>query len=220
MLVAEPGVYPKTIVSLLAIVSLCAAIAACGDSGSGTTTTDPHDSGRTPQAGGARTGGSSTARAPGGYLLSDGDIDPDDQGKSPNDNTPGIKAAGPPANGADRRTIAALVRDYYATALAGDGAKACLLLDSTLATAITVGGSGPRASGPSTCTAALSRLFKQQHNYLASEDPRTMVVTGVYLKNSEAIATLGFKTMPQSEILLEREHGMWKINAVFDDPLL
>jgi hypothetical protein len=152
-------------------------------------------------------------------LRSDADLDPDDRGKGPNDDEQGMVAAGHGASLADRRAIATIVRTYYAAAKAGDGAKACSLLDATLVTAITEEAGKLAPSDARTCVTSVSRLFKQQHQYLVAEDPGTMVITGVHVKDAAGVATLGFKTMPEGEILLQREGRAWKINALFDHQL-
>jgi hypothetical protein len=208
----------KTSVIPLAIAMLASPIAACGGT-SGTPALVAHSSSNNVTASGTAARAGQSARPSGGYLRSDGDLDPDDQGKAPNDDEWEMAAAGHGASGAEQRAITSIVRNYYAVATAGDGAKGCSLLDHALAQATAQGAGNAATGGASTCAASLSLLFKQQHQYLAAEDAATMVVTGVHVKGSVGVVTLGFKTMPEAELLLHRDGRAWRINALFDHQL-
>jgi hypothetical protein len=157
---------------------------------------------------------------PGGYLKSDSDGDADERQKGPSsEDMRGMTATGHSVSGADRRAITTVVKSYYLAAAAGDGAQGCPLLDSSLATATTEEQSQLVPNTTKTCAASLSRLFEQQHQHLAAEEPTTMVVTGVHVNGATGLATLGFRTMPESEIVLQRKGRTWKIDALFDSLL-
>ena len=44
-------------------------------------------------------------------------------------------------------------------------------------------------------------------------------MTGAHVNGAAALVTLGFRTVPEREIILQREGGAWKIDALFDSPL-
>jgi hypothetical protein len=157
----------------------------------------------------------------GGYVHDDGDEDGDDphqRGPYQNDDDGLLRSYGGRAGAADTRAIATLVKRYYIASTAGDGARACSLLSATLAKGLASQPSGPDHR-PGGCATALAQLLSQQHSHLASEDPSTMTVTGVYVKGIQGLATLGFRKSWESEILLQREGPKWKLNALFDGVL-
>jgi hypothetical protein len=158
--------------------------------------------------------------SPAEYLKSDGDEDPDDEpGRPGRDDQKILVAMRYGASSADRRAIASVVRSYYYDAAAANGAKGCLLLDSSLATAVAEEPSQSPHVGASTCAASLSRLFEQQHLHLAEEEVSTMVVTGVHVNGTLGLSTLGFRAAIEAEIVLQREGRTWKMAALFDSPL-
>lgn len=172
--------------------------------------------------------------------LNDGDNDPsndndpdnnlpDDDNDAPEDNThPGngryhdkddnIAVYGPSASTADKRTIAALVKRYYAVAAAGDGGKACGMLYSVLATAVPEDFGrppGPAYLRGKTCAAVMVRVFAHSRAKLKG----TFAVTDVRVKGNHAFVLLGSKTMPASGMFMHREHGVWKIASLLGNPL-
>jgi len=154
------------------------------------------------------------------YLRSDGDHDTDEQRTGPkNDDQGGRMGVREGTNRAESQTIASVVKSYLATAANKDGTKGCSLLASPLATVLAEEGNQPQTGSSRACASSLSRLFKQQHAYLAAEDVSTMVVTGVHVHGSAGVVTLGFKASPESSILLQREDHTWKINALFNNTL-
>jgi hypothetical protein len=197
-----------------AILGLCSCGGADNPVGS-----SPTASSNTTAAHSAAAATTQRAMSPEGYLKYDNDIDPDYYRKGPsNDDQSELTAAGRGASRADRRAIAAIVKSYYTAAADEDGAKGCSLLHSSLATVLAEAQGRP-TSGGGTCAASLSLLFRRQHQHLAADDAKTMVVTGVHVKDNVGLATLGFRTMPETEIVLEREGSAWKIDALYDSPL-
>jgi hypothetical protein len=208
----------KIMLALLLVPLLSYCLSACGSSGGSPNQTSQVSSAADP----ARDVGKiSTAPVPpGGYLKSDSDNDADEHQKGPSNEDMGEMVT--PAHGAsnaDRRTITAVVKRYYTAAAAGDGALACMLLDPGLATATTQGQAQIAPAAGRSCSASLSRLFQLQHQRLTAEDPATMVVTGVHVDGDAGLATLGFRAMPEGELVLQREGRTWKIDALFDSPL-
>jgi hypothetical protein len=129
-----------------------------------------------------------------------------------------ISATGQAARPTEERAIAALVKRYYAAAAAGDGAKACRLIYSTLEEAIPEDYGqppGPAYSRGKTCAVVMSKTFAHSHSQLAGG----FAVTGVRIEGKEARALLGSRTLPASFILLRRERGVWKINELLGQPL-
>jgi hypothetical protein len=202
----------KPLAALMAVALLCVGAFACGTSNKGGSASKASST-LVPSSTGRRNSASNAAQG-GGYLESDKDEDEDDEGpplKTREDNLMPL-AYGKEASQADEQAITALVKRYYAVAAAGDGAKGCSLLYSTLATDLGEG-QGPSAQ---TCATAMSRVFKQQHRQLAADEVATMVVVDVRVKGNLAIATVGFRTQPVGRINLKREHHTWKINALID----
>lgn len=203
-------VFKRTMPALLVASALGGGLAACGG-----TSGDPSQT--SSRSGGAHSAGA--AYGPGGFLKSDGDNDPDDHSDavSKDDSQEFVEAVRHGASAADRKAVTAAIRSYYAASTAGDGTQGCALLDSGLAASLQ--DEQPGHTGSGTCAASLSRLLVIQHRHLAAEEPRTMVVTGVHVAGDVALATLGFKAAPESELILQRQGGAWKINALFDSVL-
>jgi hypothetical protein len=156
------------------------------------------------------------------YWKNDGDSDDDDtsRDRTPGDDAPLLKTFKYKADRADTQTITRLVESYYAAAAAGDGAKACALLSSSLATGFVASRGRSVSGGGSSCAASLSLLFEREHRQLANEDVPTMTVTAVRLDGGDlGVAELGFRAAPEAELLLEREGRAWKIGALFDGRL-
>jgi ketosteroid isomerase-like protein len=202
----------KPLVALLAAALLCAGAFACGASNEDSLTSKASSTVAT--SGRAQPSSASRTARGGGYLESDKDEDPDDEGpplKTREDNLMPL-AYGKEAGQTDKQAITALVKRYYTAAAAGDGAEGCSLLYSTLATVLGEGQSPPSQ----TCAAAISQVFKQQHKQLAADEVATMVVVDVRVKGNLAVATVGFRTQPVGRISLKREQLTWKINTLID----
>jgi hypothetical protein len=179
----------KPLLALVLAATLCLGAVACGG-----------------------THAASATSTSGGYLKNDADKDTDDPGHhvpgAKNDDLQLFAIYGTGASPADTRAIADLVKAYYAASYAGEGAKACSMLYSSLAAGL--------GQSRQDCTATMSRLLAQQHPHLVAENPASMLVLGVHVKGETGLAVLGFKTMPESNIVLQREGHAWKIDALFD----
>ena len=161
---------------------------------------------------------SPTQTAPvGGYLKLDADADTDDERsrvRTGADEQPLLRSYGPRASSAEARAIAALVKSYYAVSAAGDAAHACLLLTSTLAEGLATDPGQP-GGGRQGCAGPMSALLRQQHSRFVAEGLSTMVIVAVHVKGDFGLAVLGFRATPESQIVLQREGGAWKIGALF-----
>jgi hypothetical protein len=202
--------------ALPAVMLLSLTIMACGDS---TVSSSPSSS---VASRGLSESGSSGAVA-GSYWHYDSDKDPDDQPHGgdggENDNLKLLAEYGQKANRTETQAIAATVKHYYAAALADDGAGVCALLDTSLAAGLAQGGRGSGEAAETSCAAYITHLFGQQHALFVADDVPTMVVIEVRTKENVALAVVGFRAKPESEILLERASGSWKLAALFDSPL-
>lgn len=120
------------------------------------------------------------------------------------------------------RAVTAIVKRYYTSAVADDGAAVCALIVPVLKTAIPedYGQSpGPTYLRGKTCAVVMSKLSKQRHQLLTGE-LATLTVTGVRVNGTQAYALLRFRTTPEPRYIpLQLESGVWKINALSDREL-
>jgi hypothetical protein len=154
------------------------------------------------------------------YSKQDGDYDFDDvagyHSGPTNDDLSLLATYGHRAPPAEARAVTALVKRYYAASAAGDGATACTLLSASLAGGLASATSQPVRGAGTTCAGPMSLLLEHQHAQLAAKEVATMTVIAVHTKGDIGLAVLGFRTTPQSEMILVREGGAWRINALFD----
>jgi hypothetical protein len=176
------------------------AVATLGCSHSRTTT-------RTPTRG---PGNAKSSLLANGYVHEDGDKDEDETLRhvAKNDDRSTYRTFGSSAGAADTRTIARLVRRYYAAAAAGDGATACSLLDATLVRTLELGGNGRG------CAQLLSPQMAQLRQLLSGEGVDTITVLYVHVKGALGIAALGLRSAPEQEIVVDREHGVWRVDSL------
>jgi hypothetical protein len=212
----------KAMLALLAMALPSVGLLSCGGASGNTDTASQAFSAPTitNNAPGATTPRTRPVRS---YLRSDGDKDPDDRQRRirsvENDDLALLAAYGNKAGPADKQAISVLVKRYYMAVARGDGQTACSLLYGSLAISLA---EGQRKSGRSfdeTCAAAVSPLFKQQHQRLVADDVATMVVITVQTEGKRGLAALGFNVMPRGDILVKREDRKWKIDALFDSEL-
>jgi hypothetical protein len=213
----------RSLLALSMTVLGAVGLASCGGAGTGSSSTT-----QTPASVVTTTGSAATTTGvpPGSYLHLDGDTDNDDTSHPSShldDDKPLLDQYGHHATDADKQAVTAVVKSYYAAAAAEEAAKACSLLYSSLASGLapTPGqGAGPAAQGTGkTCADGVPVLYKHQHDQLVADDVATMVVTDVRLKGNLGLAVLGFRTKPEGEILVERERGTWKVDALFDSQI-
>lgn len=139
---------------------------------------------------------------------------PDDHNPSP----PGYVTAAAP----EAKQVEALVRAYYADALAENGAKGCSLIDASFVKAIPLdyGKLGPAylRRAASTCPAVMSLLFEHEHHLLAHELPEMRIVR-VSVKGTQGVAFLLFGRLHERFISVLREGATWRIASVLDGEL-
>jgi hypothetical protein len=152
------------------------------------------------------------------------DSDKDNDIGAPDDDTQNTSALdfGHAASAPERQTITALVKRYYAAALAENGAKACSMIYSTLAAAVPEDYGGPPGPlymrGAKTCAAAVTLLFKHFHTLLTLQVPR-LKVARVRLIEHHGLALLNFGKLPEREIYVAREGHIWRMSALLDGEL-
>ncbi len=236
---------PGRILALLASLLLSMGLLACGEND---TRTDPtvHRSLRSRAF--AVRGVSADAPQAGRHLLGDYDNDdgryvvrgtdgdnddstsPPDRDNDSDSNSAGrydsddghVADFGHAAPPADRQAIVALVKRYYAAAVAGDGARACSLFFSPLARTypkdLAEGSTRPYLHGLTRCPEVASRLFEQYHAQL-SLDSATLRVTDVRLSGKLGLVVLGFTKLPSRLIEVMREGRRWTMYALLDSEL-
>jgi hypothetical protein len=152
------------------------------------------------------------------------DADRDNDVGAPDDDRNNPETFGRAVSLSERRAIAALVKRYYAAALAENGARGCALLYSTLAESVPVDdsrepGAPAYQRGQTTCAGVLTALFKHYHAQLAAELP-SMQVTGVHIREHEGFAHLRFGGgLPERRIGVKRERRTWKMTQLYDQEL-
>lgn len=150
---------------------------------------------------------------------SDGDAD---HNSDENMNTPGREGST-----ADRRSIAAVIKRYYETALAGDGSKACAMLAAPLVKSIPLeyGRFGAPGSRASSCPVIMSAFFKQERRQVVAV-ARTQKLIDVRLEGNHGYAALhvqlpclrgscvlDVRTIHIANVLIRREGVSWKIDS-------
>jgi hypothetical protein len=160
----------------------------------------------------------------GGYAKDDADGDNDDENgrqhkSTANDDAATLAEYGHPVAAAERRQIEAVVKRYYAAAVAGNGAVGCSLLFSSLAAALANGQSQSTPSGRAACAAAAAKMFDEKHQHWVSDEVATMVVPSVNVRGQFGLAVLGFHTQPEGKILVQREGHAWKLGALLDSEM-
>ncbi len=138
--------------------------------------------------------------------------------------SPQVKAIveyGHEASPADKQAITALVKRYYAAAAADDGATACSLIHSPLSESVAEDyGQAPGPSGLSgkTCEVVMSKLFRQLPEQSGSVLAATEV-TGVRVKGRKGFALLHSTAIPEGDIPVERELGVWRVGTLIGGAL-
>jgi hypothetical protein len=119
----------------------------------------------------------------------------------------------------DRRAISSLVKRYYAAASRDDGATACSLLISSLASSVSEdyghGSGSSDTPGGKTCKEVLTMLFGRSREQLAE----AITVVEVRVEGNGAQVVFSSRKMPASSISLAREGGSWKLVALLGQPL-
>jgi len=210
----------KGLLVLLVTASLGASAAACGSAnlGTGSSSSVSH------------TIASSTASkvsAPNStqedYLTADRDHDNDLEATIDDTNNDDSVDYGHAASAADKRAVTVMLKRYYAAATAENGAEACSMIVSSLAESV-LEDYGPGSPGPSylkvgtSCASVMTLLFRHFHSRLTVELPK-LEVARVRLVGHKGLAVLSFDSMPEREIQVGRQGGIWKVDALIDHEL-
>lgn len=127
------------------------------------------------------------------------------------------------ASPAEKRAVTTLIKRYYAAALASDGAKACSMIYVTIAESVPED-QGEGSAGPSyqsqgkTCPQVMALMFMHFHSQLAGQVP-ILKVSRVRVRKHRGLAVLSFGAMPERQIALLLERGIWKLAWLLDDAL-
>jgi hypothetical protein len=203
----------KSSIALLMTVLFGVCVGACGNADKNTSSSSHPASTSTA----ATTASSATT-----FAKVDADKDNDIGAPYDDKNNNDVLKDGRPAGAADRRAITGLLERYYAVATAGNGAKACSMIVSTLSSSVVEdyghGSSGPAyLSGGKSCPAVMDLLFAQFHRQLAIELPKLEVAHVRLVGSRGGIAILSFGTLPEREISVVREGHVWKLAALLDN---
>jgi hypothetical protein len=222
-----------------ATVALCLCVAACGSTSQGVGSASRSASGAATEAAG---GGPASSNITGDYdgdddysnqrsndgdnddstKPKDRDNDSDSSGKSYFDSDDSsVRGFGHAADSAEGRTIASLVRRYFAAANAGDGATACSIMVPGIARSVPedIGGpAGPLYARGTTCAVVMSKAFVHYHRQIAAH-AATLRIAAVRVKRGNGVAVLAFNRLPGREIHVAREGDVWKIQATLDAEL-
>jgi hypothetical protein len=217
---AGPGVCARLRAPLTcaALALLAVGAAACGSAGERASPAPARSSGAS-ATGSAAAGGASR---PADLFKRDGDGDIDrlTQGSHDGDGD-AIPTFGPPAGAADRRAILALFRRYYANAAAGDGARACSMMDIPAAESVVEEhsrGKGPRSLQGKTCAQIMSTLFKRRHRELM-EDIAGYRVLAVQVHGGGGLVLVRFpakRELRELRVIVRRDHGAWRMAVPLD----
>lgn len=133
----------------------------------------------------------------------------------------GVRDFGHAADASDKQVITTLVERYYHVAAAEDGAAGCSMIMKSLERSLPedLGRSpGPTYLRGKTCSAVMSKVFKQDHQQLAAY-AAGLEITGVRIDGNRGIAVLGFKALPGRQMRLAREGHAWKLEGLLDSEL-
>jgi hypothetical protein len=151
----------------------------------------------------------------------DRDNDSDNTTGSYYDRDDTARRFGHAARASDKQAITALVRRYYAAAVAEDGAAGCSMIIAAVAKSVPEDlgrPPGPPYLRGTTCPAVVSKLFKQNRRQLAAY-ATALEVTSVRVEHDNGVAILGFKALPGRQVRLAREGGVWRFEALLDSEL-
>lgn len=157
-----------------------------------------------------------------------GDQDGDNDTKVGDADDVHVRSYGHQANAADMRAAESLLKSYYAAAATGDSTTVCSLTFAGLANSSNLIAAVPQDYEPTPgtpslrgkrCMAVISILAQERHDELVA-DVASLVLTGMRVHRGHALALLGFNTTGERMIRLERERGTWKVDGLFDSPIV
>ena len=192
--------FTSRLLALFALGLLGVCLTACGSSSKDTSSTSQNSSTTDAAVNNATTTApSDTAPAPPDTKV---DSDKDNDVGAPDDdkNNNSSLDFGHEASASVKRPITALIKRYYATAAAENGARACSMLYSTLAEAVPedygLSPPGEPYMRGTTCPAVMTLMFKHFHPQLELELPK-LKVTHVRLIEHHGLVFLHFGALPE-----------------------
>jgi hypothetical protein len=216
----------KSLLTLPAILVLSVAATSCGSAGKGVSHGARVVAATTASPGASPGGASNSTSTPHfpGVRQYPGDVD----GDNDHNDDEGMRTPGHEADAADLRAIAATVKRYYATAVAGDGARACAMLSSPIVKTVPIeyGRYGAPYLHDDTCAEVLSKLFEHFHRQILTEAARLKVIAA-RLEGDHGYAALRTRTpcipgrcvldtriLTLTKVLVKREGSSWKIESL------
>jgi hypothetical protein len=155
----------------------------------------------------------SLAQAPDASMHFEGDEDDEDSRSYYDGDDEAVRAWGQAPSPSETRRIAAVVKQYYEAAAAGDSAEACSRLYSLIAeSAVEVygEGTGPSYSRGHSCPTVMHKLLR--HSLARLFGPVTVV--GVRVDGNRARAWLASSRRPAAYMPVRRERGVWKVGEL------
>jgi hypothetical protein len=153
----------------------------------------------------------------------DGDNDFDSRGGGLYDGDDGeVTRFGRKATPEEMSLVGAAVKRYFAAAVANDASKACSMIAPLLVKNVVKDLSrrtGPPYGHSRTCAELMSKVFKRFHAQLARYADSLSVID-LRLNRGAGPLVFGAKGLPVRQILVVREGGVWKMNALLDSELL
>jgi hypothetical protein len=149
-------------------------------------------------------------------LDTDGDDDLSEGGSDPDHDR--RLTLGHAASETETRATEALVRRYYVFALADDGRRACTLvywLAAEAAVEASREDNGPPSLRGDSCAQVATRLFARRHRELV-EDGAEPRVSQMRVRGEHGWVVARFRATRERLIEVHREHGGWKLGALFD----
>ena len=197
------------LLALLAVVLPVLAVAGCGGSSAGSQSKASAATSSTTGSTSAPAAGTSSSTQTSKIF-----VRPD-----PDDHT--TEDFGHAASSAQKRALTKAVKAYYVAALAEEGATGCSMLVRSLEKAVPLDYGqppGPPSLRGKTCPEVMSKVFKQNHQQLASEVP-SMTFIRVRVGGNRGLVFMTFKTPEPRDIGAQLEGGTWKVGGLLDDPL-
>jgi hypothetical protein len=209
----------RGLLALLVAALLGGGLPACGGAGESTrsasrASSSPRARSSSSTSGGAAGHASSVAAAENAAKLdADGDNDNGGGGRYDSDDNEFLRL-GHAAGTGDARAIAALVERYYAAGAGADGALACRLIYSVIAESIVeeYGSSDLRGS---TCAVVVSKLLARHRGELAAKLAALHVIS-MRVEGDQGFVMMSFGREGEGYLLLQREHGVWKVRIPLD----
>jgi hypothetical protein len=147
----------------------------------------------------------------------DNDVDSLGQGRYDTDNDAN-PTFGPAASASERQVIVALIKRYYAAAVAGEGARACSMLYPLIAETVVEAhhpGKGTPALRGSTCAQVAAKVFAQRHRELVA-DAATLRVGWIQRQARQAVTLVHFGPTRELIVRVHQAPGGWQMNNLLD----